>query len=126
MPADPAEADRTVRVTASDELRFSPSTIRVEVGEVVAFEVTNDGTTTHEFLLADPDLQQAHQTEIAHGGEHVMPDSTHAVSLEPGESTTITWRLTEAGTTEFACHGPARRPRDARLDRDHAGRPPLP
>ena len=50
-------------------------------------------------FLADPDLQQAHETEIAHGGEHVMPDSTHVVALEPGETTTIAWRLTEAGTT---------------------------
>lgn len=28
-----------------------------------------------------------------------MPDSTHVVALEPGETTTIAWRLTETGTT---------------------------
>jgi uncharacterized cupredoxin-like copper-binding protein len=106
VSADAAEADQTVRVSASDDLRYSPSTIQVEVGEVVAFEVTNVGATTHEFFLADTVLQQAHETEMAHGGEHVMPDSPHAVSLEPGETKTITWRFTEAGTTEFACHVP--------------------
>jgi uncharacterized cupredoxin-like copper-binding protein len=105
-PADQAEADRTVRVITSDDLRYAPSTIQIEVGEVVAFEVTNEGSITHEFFLADPNLQQAHETEMAEGGEHVMPDSSHAVSLEPGETKTITWRFTQAGTTEFACHVP--------------------
>ncbi|MGZ8623699.1 MAG: cupredoxin domain-containing protein [Actinomycetota bacterium] len=106
VPADPAEADQTVRISATDDLRYSPSTIPVAVGEVVAFEITNDGASRHEFFLADAVYQQAHETEMAQGGEHVMPDSPYAVSLEPGETKTITWRFTDAGATEFACHIP--------------------
>ena len=105
-PTDVPEADRTIRILASDELRYSPATVRIDLGEVVAFEVTNDGAVPHEFFLADEVHQEAHETEMAHGGQHVMPDSPHAVSLAPGETKTIAWRFTQAGTTEFACHVP--------------------
>ena len=107
VAAPVADADRTVRISATDDLTYDPATIRVEVGEVVAFEVTNDGAAEHEFFLADPEMQRAHEDGMDHGaGEHSMPDMAHAFSLEPGETKSIAWRFATAGTTQFACHVP--------------------
>jgi plastocyanin len=39
--ADPAEATREVVVEVSDDLQFDPSSIEVEVGEVLTFVVRN-------------------------------------------------------------------------------------
>jgi uncharacterized cupredoxin-like copper-binding protein len=97
-PADPSEADRTIRVEGHD-LRFEPERVEVEAGETVAFEFVNQGNLDHEFVLgesADMDDGDAHE----HGEE--APNATSIVP--PGESQTIAWTFEAAGEFVFECH----------------------
>lgn len=107
-PADEAEADRTVEVEALDSLAYEPSGIDVEAGETVTFVVTNPGSAVHEFVIGDAETQEEHEQEMQEMMESGMQmhDEPNALALDPGETKSITWHFTEAGTLEFACHQP--------------------
>jgi len=95
-PADPADADRTITVTGTDELRFEPDEIEVEAGETIAFEFKNQGDLAHEFVLGDEEALSAH----AHGG-----DQANGTGEVPGGGTgTIAWTFGEAGKLSYECH----------------------
>jgi uncharacterized cupredoxin-like copper-binding protein len=103
-PADPSEADTEILVTASDELKFDPASVRVEPGDVVTFVVRNTGKTDHEFVLGDEDYQNSHEEEMSEG--HDMADMENAVTVAAGETKELTWEFTEAGSVLFGCHEP--------------------
>jgi len=105
-PAAPEQAGRVVRVNAIDTLAFEPAAIEVSVGETVAFEVTNEGATTHEFMLAPRAMQAHHDQHMASHGGMTMGDSPHAVILEPGETKTVTMRFVGEGELVYGCHVP--------------------
>ena len=104
-PADPADATRVVQVQALDELAFDPSVIDVAVGDTIAFEVTNGGAVTHEFVLGSSAMQDQHG-DAMDGSDHMMSDAPNAVSLEPGETKTIAMRFASEGSLEYGCHVP--------------------
>lgn len=107
-PADEADADRTIEITAGDDLKFDPAEITVSAGEIVAFKVTNVGNLPHDFTLGDEETQQEHDAEMAEMMEsgEMMHDEPNAVALEAGETKTVTWHFTEAGTVLIGCHQP--------------------
>lgn len=105
-PADPTDAARTVRLRALDTMAFQPAAISVSAGEIITFEVTNAGKAVHEFTLGDAQMQQQHADAMAHmpaGMHHEFPNS---ITMQPGETKTLTWRFGRARTVEFACHEP--------------------
>jgi uncharacterized cupredoxin-like copper-binding protein len=91
VPADPADADRVVEVSAKEPNRFDPELIGVEQGETILFRVTNDGRGLHEFVL----------------GEHVHGEEDDgSVQLAPGETKELAWTFERTGNVEFACFVP--------------------
>jgi uncharacterized cupredoxin-like copper-binding protein len=103
-PADPSQAERIIQVEALDSLRFDPSSIEVDVGETVTFEVTNAGETAHEFVLGDATTQDEHQGEMGNMGASMMPDEKNVLGLDRAEESSLTWTFTEPGTVLYACH----------------------
>lgn len=103
-PAEASEADRTIKVVMLDELAYDPEQIEVSEGEVITFEVVNDGKARHEFVLGDADYQEMHEGEMAGGGHGEMMGNS--VSVEAGQSATLTWRFTESGEVLYGCHEP--------------------
>lgn len=104
-PADAANADQTIHLTASDQLKFEPATVNVKVGKTITFEIENTGTTDHEFVLGSPEYQTQHDQEMASGAMD-MHDEPNAVVVPTGATASLTWKFTKAGTTRFACHEP--------------------
>lgn len=100
--ASPEDATRTLDVTALDAPEFAPSTLEVEQGEVVTFEVTNEGKAQHEFVLGDEAYQEEHHQMMAEG--HGMAHGDNAVELAPGETAELTWRFSGETEVLFACH----------------------
>lgn len=97
---DASDADRTIEVAAVDPLKFQPASLEVELGETVTFEVRNEGSTDHEFVLGDAAYQEAHGPQMG-AMEH---SEGNGIFLEPGASDTVTWTFDEAGEVLFACH----------------------
>lgn len=104
QPADVADADRTIEITADDDFSFDPDAVEVEVGEVVTFSVTNSGDLPHEFTLGPGDVQLEHEEEMAEMGDSDMGDDPNAISVPAGETVDLTWEFTEAGSVLYGCH----------------------
>lgn len=113
-PADADEADRTVEVTARDDMTFSPDTVSIEKGTTVRFVVDNVGELQHSFTLARPTQQREHEEEMQGMAMDQMAghmdDDPNGIVVQPGETGSITWRFTEATTVQFACHIPGHYP----------------
>ena len=103
VAADASDADRTIKIVASDELAFRPETVTVSAEETIRFVVTNDGKSPHEFVLGDQEYQDEHEQAMAHGGEHGA-DLGNVVDLPSGETGELTWTFTSSGEVLFACH----------------------
>lgn len=105
-PADAAEADRTIEITASDDLTFNPTELEVAPGETITFKVINQGEMPHDFTLGDEATQDEHEEAMSDMGGMTMPDEPNAIVVAAGETKEITWRFADAGAVIFGCHQP--------------------
>lgn len=99
---DPARVARTIEVSMTDAMRFTPAAVTVRKGETVRFVVRNDGRLVHEMVLGtDKDLRE----HTAMMREH--PEMGHAepsmVRVEPGAKAQMVWTFDKAGRFTFAC-----------------------
>ena len=108
-PADASQADQKVHIVANDQLQFDPDTVDVKVGETITFEIENTGSVDHEFVLGSAGYQVQHEEEMQ-AGEMEMGREPNELEAPAGETATLTWHFTEAGTTEFGCHEPGHFP----------------
>ena len=104
-PADPETAARTVQIEAKDTV-FEPAQLDVQAGETVSFSITNAGKAVHEFTLGDEAMQREHAQMMEHIPAGMSHDTSNSLTLEPGETKTLTWRFGDPATLEFACHQP--------------------
>ena len=103
-PGDADMADRTILVSMFDTFSFQPAELSVEMGETIAFEITNEGELPHEFVLGDRVFQEEHEAEMTDMGDELPPDEPFAVSVQPGETKTLAWTFSQMGSFEYACH----------------------
>lgn len=99
---DPAKATKTIRVSMSDRMRFSPATLTVREGETVRFLVTNRGKAMHEMVIGTPAELEEHAALMKKfpGMEHDEPYMAH---VAPGKTETMVWQFTKAGEFQFGC-----------------------
>lgn len=105
-PAEAADADRVIEMTAHDDFSFDPAQIIVTAGETITFRVTNVGNLPHDFTLGDEAVQDEHEAEMAEMAENgeMVHDEPNVLSLPPGETHELTWHFTEPGTVLIGCH----------------------
>ncbi|MGQ7249885.1 cupredoxin domain-containing protein [Halomonas sp. V046] len=122
--AGEGEVDRTIAFEAGD-MWFDPEALAVAPGDTVAFEITNTGQLTHEFVIGAAEDQQAHREmmrEMAGGDAgdmgHDMAAGHHgdqgghgmdmpALTLAPGETGTLVWTAPSgAESLIYACNIP--------------------
>ena len=104
-PADPADADRTIEISALDSFAFEPAELTVAAGETVTFRIVNDGSLVHDFTLGDQATQDEHEAEMAEM-EGMAHDQPNVVTIPAGETIELSWTFTEAGTVLIGCHQP--------------------
>jgi uncharacterized cupredoxin-like copper-binding protein len=93
---------KTIEIVMSDEMRFSPSVIQVEKGDVIKFVHENPGQMMHEFVLGTSDSLAMHAKMMKKypGMEHSEPYMTH---VAPGKKGEVIWQFSEAGEFSFGC-----------------------
>lgn len=108
-PGDPKAKARTINVVMSDEMRFNPETVTVKRGETIRFVVKNAGELRHEMTLGTMEelVEHAAVMEKHPDMEH---DDPNAVTVEPGQTKTILWKFTKAGSFDFGCLVPGHMP----------------
>jgi len=95
-------AKRTIAITMSDTMRFTPDRIEVKQGETVKLVIRNQGAVLHEFVLGTKQELDEHAALMLKfpGMEHDEPYMAH---VPPGRSGQIVWTFNRAGSFEFAC-----------------------
>ena len=102
QPGHRSQVTRTINVTMSDTMRFTPDRIEVRAGETVRFKLQNQGKLRHELVFGEPDALRRHAAMM-----QMMPDMQHSgpnmASLAPAERGELIWKFTRAGSVAFAC-----------------------
>jgi uncharacterized cupredoxin-like copper-binding protein len=101
-PGVASKVSRTITVDMSDNMRYTPTNIRIKQGETVRFIVRNKGQVKHELSLGTQQelLEHLEQMKKFPDMEHDEPSK---VTLAPGKQGEIVWQFTKAGTVNFAC-----------------------
>jgi len=99
---DKKDARRTVRITMTDNMRFSPDRIEVREGETVRLVVVNRGKLLHELVIGTRQELESHAALMKKhpGMEHDEPYMAH---VEAGRTGELVWTFNRAGEFEFAC-----------------------
>lgn len=95
-------ARRTVEITMSDDMRFTPSHIDVRRGETLRLLLRNTGAVPHELVIGTPRELEEHAALMLKfpGMAHDEPDMAH---VPPGQTGEIVWTFNRAGKFDFAC-----------------------
>lgn len=99
---DPKKVSRTVEITTSDAMRFSPSSVAVKRNETIRFVLKNEGKLKHEMVLGTIKELKEHAALMLKFPEMEHADPNQA-SVEPGKTGELVWQFTKAGTFDFAC-----------------------
>jgi uncharacterized cupredoxin-like copper-binding protein len=104
-PGDPKKPFRLVKISMLEDgkkMLFEPAMVEVRLGEQVRFDIFNEGSEDHEFVLATEAANRKHAELMKK-----FPDMEHAdpnaVRLSPFASGTILWKFTKPGAFEYAC-----------------------
>jgi uncharacterized cupredoxin-like copper-binding protein len=109
-PAEPAnglfeeDAAETFSLTMVD-IDFEPDEFSFAAGDVVEFDVTNDGAMLHDFTIDEIDAD----VDATGDASLVDHDADVHVELGPGGSGQFRLRVHESGTYEFYCAVPCHR-----------------
>lgn len=100
--AGDAKHARTIEITMSDAMRFTPDRIEVKQGESVRFVVRNTGGMLHEMVIGSADELKEHAALMKRfpNMEHDEPYMSHVPAGQQGE---IVWNFNRPGTFQFAC-----------------------
>ena len=93
---------RTIDITMSDQMRFTPDAVEVKKGDVIKFVHTNTGKIKHEFVLGTSDVLSEHYETMKKfpNMEHSEPYMLH---VPPGKKGAIVWKFSKAGEFAFGC-----------------------
>lgn len=96
------EVDREVRISMTDNMRFTPEQITVKLNETVRFVVDNDGKVLHEFVLGTPE-ELEHHAQMMKRFPNMMHDEPYMAHVDPAKRGEVVWTFNRAGEFEFAC-----------------------
>ena len=102
IAGDRKKVSRTLKLSMSDAMRFTPDHLRIKQGETIQLIIDNKGQSVHELVIGTPQALAAHaEMMLKHPDmEHDEPYMAHVLAAERGE---IIWTFNRAGEFEFAC-----------------------
>jgi uncharacterized cupredoxin-like copper-binding protein len=102
IAGEAGQVSRTIEISMSDQMRFSPDQLEVKQGETIRFIHRNEGQVMHEFVLGTQAELQEHAAMMATSGamQHDSPDMTH---VAPGQREEVIWTFNRVGEFDFAC-----------------------
>lgn len=96
---------RTIEIEMRD-IAFAPDTITVAAGEEVRFVFHNTGKVDHDAFIGDEMAQADHADEMNDDGDMHHGDDEDAVTVEPGETGTLTYTFDAGDDVLIGCHQP--------------------
>jgi len=93
---------RTVTLTMSDKMRFTPDTLEVKQGETIKMVVKNPGKLQHELVIGTRMELDAHAALMVKFPD-MQHDEPYMAHVAPGKSSPLIWTFNRAGEFDFAC-----------------------
>ena len=102
IAGDAKSVSRTITLSMSDIMRFTPDVVAVKQGETIRFVVKNQGKQWHELVIGTKPELDAHAAMMVKfpGMEHDEPYMAHVAA---GKSQDLIWTFNRAGDFDFAC-----------------------
>lgn len=102
IAGDASAVKRTVVLTMSDTMRFTPNVIEVKQGETVKIVLKNSGQVLHEMVIGTKQELEEHAALMVKfpNMEHSEPYMAH---VKPGTTGEIVWTFNRPGEFDFAC-----------------------
>lgn len=102
IAGDAKQVKRTIHLTMSDSMRFTPDKIAVKQGETVKIVLKNEGKMLHEMVIGSKTILDQHAALMLKfpNMEHEEPYMAH---VPGGKSGAIIWTFNRAGDFDFAC-----------------------
>ena len=104
-PGSPNKPARTIKVAmqeAGKKMMFDPAEITVHKGEQIRFVLYNEGTESHEFVLAT-DAENRKHAQLMKKFPHMVHDDPNAKRVDAFNEGQLLWHFTKIGEFEFAC-----------------------
>jgi len=101
-PGDPANVNRTIKVTMDDTMRFTPNQLNFKAGETVRFVVRNNGKIRHEMVIGSVAELKEH-AQMMRSNPTMQHADSNMITLAPGESGDVIWQFDKSGSFDFAC-----------------------
>jgi uncharacterized cupredoxin-like copper-binding protein len=102
IAGDAKAVQRTLRVTMSDQMRFSPNQFTVKVGDTVRLIIKNEGKLMHELVIGTPQELEAHAALMVRFPD-MAHDEPYMAHVPPGQSGELVWTFNRPGEFKFAC-----------------------
>lgn len=102
IAGDAKAARRTIAITMTDGMRFSPDRIEVREGETVRLVVRNGGKMLHELVIGTTQELEAH-AELMRRFPDMEHDEPYMAHVKPGATGALVWNFNRAGEFQFAC-----------------------
>ena len=106
VPGVAAKVTRTVEVSMTDNMRFTPASIGVKQGETIRFKVTNSGQVKHEFVLGTEKALKEHYQVMLMNPEMEHEEPNMITLAAGGKTGEVIWQFTKAGKVDFGCLQP--------------------
>ncbi len=102
IAGDPKVVTRTIAVSMSDKMRFSPEKMDFKQGDTLRLVLRNDGKQMHEFVIGTKKDLDEHAALMVKFPtmEHSEPYMAH---VPPGKTGEIVWTFNRPGNFDFAC-----------------------
>ncbi len=100
--AQTTPSTRTITITMTDDLRFTPDIIHVRRGETIRFVLENPTPVPHDFTLGSEATQDRHAHQMEEGMGH--DEDGDAISLEPFSTTEYIRSFDELDVVIIGCH----------------------
>lgn len=96
------DVTRTIEVSMSDMMRFTPDSLNIKQGETVRLRIKNNGKIPHEFVLGTKAEISEHAELMKKNPEMEHADASSA-RVAPGKTAEIIWQFTKPGKFLYAC-----------------------
>ncbi len=93
---------RTITISMTDNMRFTPNNIKVKEGETIKFIVKNRGKMLHEMVIGT-EAELAKHAELMKKHPNMEHEQPYMAHVAAAKSTTLIWKFTNPGNFMFAC-----------------------
>ncbi|HEX5739231.1 MAG TPA: cupredoxin family protein [Hydrogenophaga sp.] len=102
IAAEPNQAQRTIEILMTDDMKLSPSHLDVREGETLRLRAINKGKVLHEIVIGTS-AELAEHAKMMKKFPTMEHDEPYMAHVAPGQRGDVVWTFNRPGDFEFAC-----------------------